>query len=370
MIASLFKTAELEDIFEKVQAGERLSFEDGVRLFRSRDLSALGYFANSVREKMHGRKVFFNNYLNLNPTNICTIACLFCSFARLPDEEGGYTLSHQEIKERVQRAVEANGIREVHIVGGLNDQVPLDYYFNVVSTVKEVNRDLFVKAYTAVEIDYLAKRGDLSYRDVLLELRSRGLDALPGGGAEIFAERVRKKICVKKMTADEWFQVHRTAHELRIRSNCTMLYGHIENEEDRVDHILRLRNLQDETGGFNSFIPLAYHDDNNPLGRLVKDRETDGITDLKIYAVSRLLFDNIAHIKGYWTTVGIKLAQVALSFGVDDLGGTAYSEKIIHDAGAETPVELSRQELVELIKKNGFQPCEVVSSYDKIFSTD
>ncbi len=370
MMLSLLASQELKDICEKVEAGERLTFEDGVRLFRSRDLTLIGTLANQVRQRMHGKKVFFNNYMNLNHTNVCTVACLFCSFAKLPGEEGGYAMSHDEIKERVQRAVEHNGIREVHVVGGLNDALPVDYYFNIVSLIKEVNRDLFVKAYTAVEIDYLARRGGMSYRDVLLELKNRGLDGLPGGGAEIFAERVRKKICVKKINGEEWFEVHRAAHELGIHSNCTMLYGHVENEEDRVDHILRLRTLQDATGGFNSFIPLAYHDDNNALGRLVKDRETDGITDLKVYAVSRLLFDNIPHIKGYWTTVGIKLAQVSLSFGVDDLGGTAYDEKIIHDAGAETPVDMSREELVGIIKQNGFQPCEVVSSYDKIFSTD
>ncbi len=370
MISSLFFSGELKDIAEKVQAGEKLTFEDGVRLFKSRELTAVGYLADSVREKLHQKKVFFNNYLNLNPTNICTVNCLFCSFARLPGEEGGYTLSHDEIRERVQRAVEENGIREVHIVGGLNDAVPVDYYFNIVSIVKEVNKELFVKAYTAVEIDYFANRAKTSYRNILLELKARGLDGLPGGGAEIFAERIRKKICLKKMTADEWLEVHRVAHQLGIHSNCTMLYGHIENEEDRVDHILRLRSLQDETGGFNSFIPLAYQDDNNPLSRLVEERETGGITDLKVYAVSRLLFDNISHIKGYWTTIGIKLAQVALSFGVDDLGGTAFNEKIMHDAGTEAPVDMTREELVELIKKNGFQPCEVVSSYDHIFTTE
>ncbi len=369
MISLLKDASELKDIFEKAEAGERLTFEDGVRLFHSREFTAIGYLANQVREKLHGRRVYYNNYMNLNPTNVCEIACLFCSFAKLPGEEGGYTLSHEEIRDKVKQAVETNGIREVHIVGGLNDAVPLEYYFDIVSIIKEINRDLFVKAYTAVEIDYFANRGKMSYRDVLIELKNRGLDGLPGGGAEIFAERVRKRICIKKMGSKEWFDVHRTAHELGIRSNCTMLYGHVENEEDRVDHILQLRKLQDETGGFNSFIPLAYHDDNNPLARYVEGCETDGITDLKVYAISRLLFDNISHIKGYWTTIGIKLAQVALSFGVDDIGGTAYSEKIIHDAGAETPVELSREELVELIKKNGFQPCEVVSSYDKIFSS-
>ncbi len=369
MISLLKASSGIKDIFEKVESGERLSFEEGVRLFHSREITAIGYLANQVREKLHGRRVYYNNYMNLNPTNVCEVACLFCSFAKLPGEEGGYTLSHEEIRDKVKQAVETKGIREVHIVGGLNDAVPLEYYFDIVSIIKEINRDLFVKAYTAVEIDYFANRGKMSYHDVLLELKTRGLDGLPGGGAEIFAERVRKKICIKKMGSKEWFAVHRAAHELGIRSNCTMLYGHVENQEDRVDHILQLRKLQDETGGFNSFIPLAYHDDNNPLARYVEGRETDGITDLKVYAISRLLFDNISHIKGYWTTIGIKLAQVALSFGVDDIGGTAYSEKIIHDAGAETPVELSREELVELIKKNGFQPCEVVSSYDKIFST-
>lgn len=366
MISLLFSSSELRDIAEKVESGERLTFEDGVRLYRSKELTALGYLADAVRRKRHGKKVFFNNYLNLNPTNVCTIGCLFCSFAKWPGEEGGYTLSREEIRDRVQKAVEADGVHEVHIVGGLNDLAPLDYYFDVVSIVKEVNEGLFVKAYTAVEIDYLARRGKMSYRDVLTELRARGLGGLPGGGAEIFAERVRKKICVKKIAADEWFEVHRTAHALGIRSNCTMLYGHIEDEEDRVDHVLRLRALQDETGGFNCLIPLAYHDDNNPLGKLVKERETDGITDLKVYAVSRLLFDNISHVKGYWTTIGIKLAQVTLSFGVDDIGGTAFSEKIIHDAGAQTPVELTRQEIVDLIRKNGFEPCEVVSSYQPV----
>lgn len=369
MISLLKESSGIGDIFEKVEKGQRLNFEDGVRLFKSRELTAIGYLANQVREKIHGRKVFYNNYLNLNPTNVCEVACLFCSFAKLPGEEGGYTMSHDEVREKVRRAMEMNGIREVHIVGGLNNAVPLDYYFDIVSTVKSVSRDLFVKAYTAVEIDYFAKRGGMSYKDVLTELKNRGLDGLPGGGAEIFSEKIRKKICIKKMGAREWFDVHRAAHQLGLRSNCTMLYGHVEEIEDRVDHILQLRNLQDETGGFNSFIPLAYHDDNNPLARYVEARETDGITDLKVYAISRLLFDNISHIKGYWTTVGIKLAQVALSFGVDDIGGTAFSEKIMHDAGAESPVELTREDLVALIKKNGFQPCEVVSSYDKIFST-
>jgi aminodeoxyfutalosine synthase len=318
---------------------------------------------------MHSRKVYFTNYLNLNPTNVCTVGCLFCSFAKIPGEVGGYTRSHEEMRDRLQEAVEKFNVREVHIVGGLNDALPLEYYFDIVNLAKEIKKDIFVKAYTAVEIDYFSKRGGMTYRQVLEELKSRGLDLLPGGGAEIFAERVRRKICVKKMGTDEWFQVHRTAHELGIHSNCTMLYGHIENEEDRVDHLLRLRALEDETGGFNTFIPLAFHEKDNPLGRLVKN-PADGFTDLKIYAISRLLLDNIPHLKGYWTTIGVKLAQVTLSFGVDDLGGTAYDERIIHDAGAETPVDLSREELIHLIRESGYEPCEVVSSYDHIFTAN
>jgi aminodeoxyfutalosine synthase len=367
MIPALLASRDLGEVADKLDSGGRLDFEDGVKIFRTRDLTTAGFLANQVRERLHGKRVYFANYLNINPTNVCAIGCLFCSFARWPGEEGGYALSLAEIRDRVRSACENQLIREVHIVGGLNDALPLDYYFDVVSTVKETKSDLFVKAYTAVEIDYFARRGKMSYVEVLTELKSRGLDLLPGGGAEIFAERVRRKICGKKIEADEWLEVHRVAHSLGIRSNCTMLYGHVEDEEDRVDHILRLRALADETGGFNSFIPLAYQDDHNPLARLVQDRETDGITDLKVYAASRLLFDNVPHLKGYWTTVGLRFAQVALSFGVDDLGGTAYNEKIMHDAGVETPVSHTQEELVRTIRTNGFEPCEVVSSYDKIF---
>jgi len=369
-IPELFKDGELKEIAEKVEAGERLNYDDGVKMAETRDLATLGYLANSVREVQHEKRVYYSNYLNLNPTNVCDVQCLFCSFARLSKQDGGYTMSMEQVREKVERAVAVSGIREVHVVGGLNDNVPVSYYYDIVSTIKDVNKDLFVKAWTAVEIDYFAERDRVSYGEVLMELKRRGLDALPGGGAEIFNEAIHRKICVKKMSGERWLEVHRVAHSLGIRTNCSMLYGHIESPHHRVEHILKLRDLQDETGGFNSFIPLAYQDDNNPLSKLVTDPETDGITDLKVYAISRLLFDNIPHIKGYWTTIGLRFAQVALSFGVDDLGGTAFDEKIMHDAGADSPVDVDRAELVRIIKAAGYQPCEVVSSYDKIFSTN
>lgn len=363
-----FKGSELADIGAKVVSGERLNYEDGLRLFRSQDINFMGYLANQVRQEMHGKKVYYSSYLNLNPTNICEVACLFCSFARLPNEEGGYSMNLAQVKEKVALAVEKNNIREVHIVGGLNDALPVQYYYDVVAAVKEVKRDLFVKAYTAVEIDYFAERSGKTYTEVLQALMDHGLDMLPGGGAEIFAERIRRKICIKKMDQYAWLDVHRAAHKLGLASNCTMLYGHVENEEDRVDHMLKLRDLQDETNGFNCFIPLAYQDENNPLSKLVKEKETDGMTDLKVYAISRLLLDNIPHIKGYWTTIGLRFAQVALSYGVDDLSGTAFDEKIMHDAGTATPVSVQRNDLDYIIKQAGFEPCEIVSSYAQIFN--
>lgn len=367
-IPEFCRGGDLEAIATKVASGERLNREDGMQLLATRDLGVLGALANAVRTEKHGKKVYFTNYLNLNPTNICDVGCLFCSFAVRTGKEGGYRMSRQQVQERVAQAVEDGKIREVHIVGGLDDGLSVDYYLDIVAWVKEVEPSLFVKAYTAVEIDYLAKRAGTSNREILIQLKDRGLDFLPGGGAEIFSEEVRRKICIKKIGAAKWLDVHREAHKLDIRSNCTMLYGHIESPEDRIDHILRLRDLQDETGGFNSFIPLAYQDENNALSRLVPHRETDGQTDIRIYAISRLLLDNFSHIKAYWTTIGIRFAQSTFSFGVDDLSGTAFYERIMHDAGASSPVSTNREDLVRTIEEAGFEACEVVSTYDHIFA--
>ena len=358
-----FDLGNLKDIYEKVEAGTRLDFEDGLRLYQTQDLAALGTLAQIVRRRLNANRVFYSVNLHMNHTNVCTLRCLFCAFARRPGEEGGYTFSPQEIQDKVREAIETWNINEVHIVGGHNPDLGMDYYLQMLRLIREVSPGIYIKALTAPEIDDLANRGDLSYRDVLLQLREAGLDGMPGGGAEIFAPRTRQKICKDKINADTWLEIHRIAHELGLRTNATMLYGHIESDEDRVDHVLRLRSLQDETRGFYSFIPLSYNAENTPMGKL---GEAGGFLDLKVYAVSRLLFDNIAHIKAHWITTGLKMGQVALSFGVDDLGGTNLNEKIVHEAGSETPTDLSRQDLEHLIRSAGYEPCLVDSSYQYV----
>lgn len=356
----LFQNPKLQDIQDKVEEGQRLTFEDGVRLFQSNDLPFLGALANQVRERLAGRNVYYSVNLHLNHTNVCTARCVFCAFARRPDEEGGYTFSVDDIRAKVEEAARRFGINEVHIVGGLNPELGLDYYLEMLRAIRSARPSLFIKALTAVEIDDLAKRSGLSWADLLGRLREAGLSSLPGGGAEIFNETLRRKICDDKTTSKDWLDIHRTAHKIGIPTNCTMLYGHIESIEDRVDHILRLRALQDETRGFQSFIPLAFNAEHTPLERF---GEPSGYTDLKVYAISRLLFDNVPHIKVHWTTLDLKMAQVALSFGVDDVGGTNLNEKIMHDAGNETPIDLSETSLKSLIEQAGFEPVLVDSSY-------
>lgn len=359
----IFDCGPLSDIHDKVQAGERLSFEDGVRLYQTNDLSTLGYLASIIRRRLNGNLVFYSVNLHLNHTNVCTARCLFCAFARRSGEVGGYTFSLDEIHEKILQAIEKWHINEVHIVGGHNPDLGLDYYIGMMRKIREAAPSLYIKALTSAEIMDIALREKISTKEVLTTLKDAGLDGMPGGGAEIFAERVRRKVCPDKVTADQWLQVHREAHELGLRTNCTMLYGHIETLEERVDHVLRLRTLQDETRGFYSFIPLAYNAENTPMGKI---GEPGGFTDLKVYAVSRLLFDNIPHLKGHWITHSLKMAQVALSFGVDDLGGTNLNEKIIHDAGSGTPTDLSESDLQDLIREAGYEPCLVDSSYQYV----
>lgn len=361
----VFDFGPLSDLAEKIEAGERLSFEDGIRLYATNDLPTLGSLAQIVRRRLNENRVFYSVNLHLNHTNVCVLRCLFCAFARRPEESGGYIMSPREIQDRVREALERWQINEVHIVGGHNPELGMDYYVDMLKKIREVNGDLYIKALTAPEIDDLASRSGLSYRDVLLELKQAGLDGMPGGGAEIFHPRTRQKICKDKISADIWLEIHEIAHGLGLRTNATMLYGHIETDEDRVDHVLRLRELQDRTRGFYSFIPLAYNAENTPMQKL---GEAGGYLDLKVYAISRLLFDNIPHIKAHWITTGLKMGQVALSFGVDDLGGTNLNEKIVHDAGSETPTDLSRQELEHLIREAGYEPCLVDSSYQYVTS--
>ncbi len=376
----------LSDIAAKVEAGERLTFEDGVRLYESNDIAALGSLASIVRQRLNQKRVFYSVNLHLNHTNVCTARCLFCAFARRPGEAGGYTHSLDEIQTRVREAIQKWNINEVHIVGGHNPELGLDYYVGMIRKIREIastpspqtlspfqggegrvrgieGRPLYIKALTAAEIQDIAIREGISARDVLIALKEAGLDGLPGGGAEIFAERVRKKLCPDKVTADEWLAVHKIAHEIGLRTNCTILYGHIETPEERVDHVLRLRELQDETHGFYSFIPLSYNAENTPMGKL---GEPGAFTDLKVLAVSRLLFDNVPHLKSHWVTIGLKLAQVALSFGVDDLGGVNLAEKIVHDAGSDVPTDLSESDLTHLIRDAGYEPCLVDSSYQYV----
>jgi aminodeoxyfutalosine synthase len=348
-------TARFKAIADKVHAREPLTFEDGVALYRHPDLLALGSLANTVRERLHGDRTYFNINFHINPTNVCEADCQFCSFARLqPGMPQAYTMSLEQIR---QKLVEREGqpVTEIHIVSGLHGGVPWSWYLDTLRVLKEVRPDIHLKAFTAVEIHFFAHKYGKTYEEVLRELVDAGLGSLPGGGAEIFAERVRRKICKDKATADEWLEVHRTAHRMGLRSNCTMLYGTIETLEERVDHMLRLRALQDETEGFQTFIPLSYHPENNRLGKLPAPT---GVDDLRTFAVARLLLHNIPHIKAYWIMMGLKTAQIAQSFGVDDLDGTVQEEKIYHMAGADTPQVMTRTDLVRLIREAGRRAVE------------
>lgn len=356
-----FSPDNLDDIEEKVRAGERLSAADGLRLYRVRGLIALGRLAQITRRRINGSRVFYSVNLHLNYSNVCSGSCLFCAFAKKAGEPGAYTLDLAAIRRRVRVAAGRWRINEVHIVGGQHPDLAPDYYLEMVRRIREDHPGLYIKALTAPEVHDIARRSGIPVGELLAALKKNGLDGLAGGGAEIFAGQVRKKICPDKISADEWLAVHRAAHEAGLGTNATMLYGHVENDEDRVDHVLRLRELQDRTRGFRSFIPLAYKAGNNRLGGGAG--ESGGYLDLKVLAVSRLLLDNIPHIKVHWGTVGLKMGQVALSFGVDDLGGTHLGEKVMHDAGSEAPVTLAPEELEDLIRKAGYQPCRVDSSY-------
>ena len=355
----------LTRIKERIRDGEPLSFEDGLTLYRHPNLLEVGALANEVRERLHGDRTYFNRNLHINATNVCVASCMFCSFARLkPGDAGAYTMSHEEAWGKRQARVDAGDpLTEVHIVNGLHDGLPFEYYEELLRGLKRIKPTIHLKAFTAVEIFFFHKHFGLPVATVIERLRAAGMDSLPGGGAEIFAPKVRKKICDDKCTGDEWLDVHRTAHRMGLRSNCTMLYGHIESDEDRVDHLLRLRALQDETSGFQTFIALAFHPDGNALMRLPGPT---GVEDLRTYAVSRLMLHNIPHIKAYWIMLGVKTAQSALWFGADDLDGTVQEEKIYHMAGAETPQAMTPAEIVRLIRNAGRTPVERDTLYNVI----
>jgi aminodeoxyfutalosine synthase len=351
---------------DKVLARQRLSVDDALTLYRSADILAVGWLANSVRERMHGDKTYFNVNRHINPTNVCVAACRLCAFGRKKDTPGAYTMALDEAFQTAASGY-SEAVTEFHIVGGLHPDLPFQYFLDLISGLKQRFPQVHLKAFTMVEVAYLAKRAKLSIRETLEQLQAAGVDSLPGGGAEIFADRVRHIICDHKIDGDQWLQTAKLAHQIGLKSNATMLYGHVENDEDRVDHLLKLRDLQDETGGFQTFIPLAFHPDNTALQHLPK---TTGMLDIKQIAVSRLVLDNFAHIKAYWQMMTAKIAQIALRFGADDIDGTVIEEKIYHDAGATTPQGMRREELVRLIREAGREPIERDTLYRPVLRTE
>lgn len=362
----IIEDARLRPILEKVEAGQRLDFDDGVTLFRSPDLLAVGYMANLVRERLHGDTTFFNVNRHINPTDVCTASCRLCAFGKKARDPRGYTMSLEQVWETAGQGY-SEAVSEFHIVGGLHPELTLDWYCQMISGLKERYPQVHLKAFTMVEIAYFAKRQKMSIRDVLLQLKAAGVDSMPGGGAEIFSERIRRVICDHKIDGGEWLQVAKQAHQVGLKSNCTLLYGHIEAETDLVDHLIRLREVQDETQGFQTFIPLAFHPANTAMAHLPV---TTGFEDIRNIAVARLMLDNIPHIKAYWVMMTEKVAQIAQRFGADDIDGTVVEEKIYHDAGATTRQNLRRSELLRLIREAGREPFERDTLYRPVQRTE
>ncbi|HKV26578.1 MAG TPA: aminofutalosine synthase MqnE [Candidatus Acidoferrum sp.] len=344
----------LEPIAAKVLAGERLNLDDGIALYRSPDLLAVGWLANHVREKRHGNVTYFNVNRHINPTNVCVAHCRLCAFGRDPNAPGAYTFALEEIYQRAEQGVR-EGATEFHIVGGLHPDLSFEHYLELVRGLKTRCPSVHVKAFTMVEVHYFSRIAKLSIEEVLRKMKEAGVDSCPGGGAEIFHPRVRKIICDHKTSGQMWITTAKKAHEAGLRSNATMLYGHVETEEERVDHLLKLRDLQDVTHGFVAFIPLAFHPDNTALSHIPKPT---GYADLRSIAISRLLLDNFEHIKAYWIMLSPSIAQIALRFGANDLDGTVIEEKIYHDAGAKTSEFTPRAELERLIRAAGRVPVE------------
>ena len=358
--------SKLEPIAAKVMAQQRLDFEEGLALYRSPDVLAVGWLANHVRERLHGDTTYFNVNRHINPTNVCVAACKLCAFGRKKGDPAGYTMALEEAWQSAASGY-SEAVTEFHIVGGLHPDLPLEYFLDLVQGLKERFPQVHIKAFTMVEVAFLARRAKLTIEQTLLKLREAGVDSMPGGGAEIFSPRVRSIICDHKIDGSEWLETARLAHKLGFKSNATMLYGHIESDEDRVDHLIKLREVQDETGGFQTFIALAFHPENTPLDHLPV---TTGLTDIRQVAVSRLLLDNFPHIKAYWQMLTPKIAQIALRFGADDIDGTVVEEKIYHDAGATTPQGMTRRELSRLIAEAGRVPVERDTLYRPVTRTE
>jgi aminodeoxyfutalosine synthase len=356
----------LRPIRDKVAAGIRLSYEDGVAMFRSSDILALGSMANLVRERLHGDTTYFNVNRHINPTDVCVASCRLCAFGKKAKDPHSYTMSLEQVWEVAGKGY-AEAVTEFHIVGGLHPELSLDWFCQMIAGLKERYAGVHLKAFTMVEVAYLAKRAKISIRETLEKLKAAGVDSLPGGGAEVFSERVRRIICDHKIDGNEWLETARTAHQIGLKSNCTMLYGHLETAEDSADHLVKLRAVQDETNGFVTFIPLAFHPANTALSHL---SSTSGFDDLKQIAISRLMLDNIPHIKAYWIMMTPGVAQIAQRFGANDIDGTVVEEKIYHDAGAQTAQHLRRQDLLRLIREAGREPIERDTSYRPVTRTE
>ena len=364
------QAAGLGTIAEKVFAGERLSLEDGVALYRAEDLLTVGALANHVRERLHGDRTYFNVNQHINYTNYCNKFCSFCSFDRLPGQPGAYQFTPEQAAEKI-REQQHQPVTEVHMVAGVWPKIPYQYYLDLLKAVKTARPEIHIKAFTMVELDQIWKSarqvGRETMAEVLAELREAGLGSCPGGGAEVFAERVHLEGYAHKISGERWLEIARDVHQAGLRSNCTMLHGHIETHEERVDHLDRLRRLQDETGGFQTYIPLSFHPENNEWSHLPGPTAADELREL---ALGRLMLDNIPHIKAYWILMDVPVAQTALTFGADDVDGTVVEEKIYHDAGATTPQEVAREELITWIRDAGRLPVERDTLYNVVWSAD
>lgn len=357
-----FTDKKLIPIGEKIDAGERLSREDGLILEKTGDLLGLGALANLIREAKNGDIAYYINNRHINHTNICVNTCRFCAFSKKEGDDGAYAMTIEKIMEEARKQ-SGEHFSEFHIVGGLHPDLPYGYYVEMIEKLHAEFPKTHLQAFTAVEIFYLAELAGKSVEDTLLELKNAGLGSLPGGGAEIFDDEIRKKICPEKIDAHQWLSIHKTAHHIGIKSNATMLYGHIETAEQRIDHLMKLREAQDESGGFLTFIPLAFHPQNTKYDELPR---TSGVMDLKMIAISRLMLDNFPHIKAFWIMIGEKIAQLALSFGADDMDGTVVEEKITHAAGAETSERIAKERIERLITEAGRTPVERDTVYNLV----
>ncbi|NNK96433.1 MAG: aminofutalosine synthase MqnE [Desulfobacterales bacterium] len=360
------KQAGLVDIYAKVTAAERLTRDDGRKLYSCPDILAIGYLANIVRERLNGDKAYFIYNQHINYSNVCTNLCKFCAFGREKGDDLAYELSVDDIKQKVRDRLD-EPIKEIHMVGGIHPDLPFEYYIEVLRGIKEVRPNVHIQAFTCVEIAHLASLQQTSISQTLTVLREAGLGSLPGGGAEVFSPRIRERTCEHKLPGNQWLEIAQTAHREGFHTNATMLYGHIETHEERLEHLEALRSAQDQTGGFLAFIPLAFHPKNTALDSL---SGTTGIDDLKNLAIARLYLDNFPHIKAYWVMIGSKLAQIALSFGADDMDGTIKEEVITHMAGAETDQAIGSATLIRLIKEAGRIPVERSTLYDVIATHD